>query len=154
VIVGRNMPPILQVTARNLKMSYPLDAYVRNVRGISFELGEILHYELDDAVQDLVRKKGEKVFEMNSDEAEAALKFLRKTPTQREKALARLDDPTAALLVLRARYLGLMGVKALDFAEKFQYLPGKGYRDAAEFCTREVLRFDPNPSLQEVLRHR
>jgi hypothetical protein len=23
-----------------------------------------------------------------------------------------------------------MGVKALDFAEKFQYLPGRGYRDA------------------------
>ncbi|MCS4089305.1 hypothetical protein [Rhizobium sp. BK176] len=133
-------------------MSYPLDAYRRNVPGISHELEWLLTGPVRKAAIDFLKKKGEaSLFKMTSAEQDEALKFLKKTQLQREKAISKLAPLPAALLVARARFLGLMGTKALEFAEDFQYLPGKGYRDAADYCSRAALRANFVPTASEVI---
>jgi hypothetical protein len=68
---------------------------------------------------------------MTDDEHVKALRLLSQTPSQRAKSIARLDGRAAALLILRARYLGLRASRALYLASDLECIPGSSYLDAA-----------------------
>ncbi|WP_327209909.1 hypothetical protein [Rhizobium leguminosarum] len=130
-----------------------LSRYGIEVGGIANELGELLRdHDLEDAAFSVLTRLGEEaVLDMAGDAQEKALKFLSRTPSQRDKAILKMGDEDAALLILRARYLGLSASRAIFFADGFEFVVGQGYRDAAENCARKALRARLYPLMTEVL---
>ncbi|WP_173050562.1 hypothetical protein [Bosea sp. ANAM02] len=87
---------------------------------------------------------------MSDDDLQKALRFLKSTPSQRIKTLANKAAHDAALLILRARYLGLCSAKALFFVDRI-YVVGAGYREAAERGARHAYNETLRPTLEELL---
>lgn len=130
-----------------------LSTYASEVEGIADELKRLLEGRLQPIALSVLSSMGEDgLGKMTNDELQKALKLLSQTPSQREKTLARLDDRSAATLILRARYLGLASSRAIMFAEQLSYIPGKSYRGAAEYGARELMRRPLKPSMDEVLK--
>lgn len=129
-----------------------LGPYPGEVRYIADELKEYLVDGVKQSAFDVLKSIGETgLLKMSEVEREKALKLLSQTPSQRDKALRKLDDRSAATLILRARYLGLASAKVLEFSELSSNIRGKGYRSAAEYGAREFLRSELTPSLSELL---
>lgn len=129
-----------------------LSRYAIEVGGVAGELSALLSGDVRAAAFRIVERYGwNRVLTMDEDEADAALKLLSQTPSQRGKRLARLDDENTAVLLLRARFLGLRSQRAIQLAEHLSYLPGSGYRDAAERGARAAMNWSPDPRPEEVL---
>jgi hypothetical protein len=129
-----------------------LGSYTSEVWGIAEELVEYLKGPLRQAAFDVLEEVGSvDLLRMSEEETEAALKLLGQTRTQRDKALARLDDAAAATLVLRARHLGLASHRTLAFADRFESIPGKSYRGAAVYGAAAFLGARLAPPMSEVL---
>lgn len=75
---------------------------------------------------------------MTEGERDDAMKFLSKTPKERAKAVARIDDRSATLLVLRARYFGLRAMAAIGLAMRLENIPGSSYRAATVRAARDL----------------
>lgn len=109
-----------------------LSRYAVEVGGIADELRDLLTGPVRSAAFELVERHGwDKLLAMERDELDKALKFLSQTPSQRDSTLAKMDHPSAAALILRARYLGLSSRKAIELADSLSYMPGSSYRTAA-----------------------
>lgn len=129
-----------------------LDRYASEVGGVVRELSELLSGEVRAAAFRVLKRHGwDRVLAMDEAEIDAALKLLSQTPSQRSRSLARLDDESMAVLLLRARYLGMKSLSAIGMAEDLSYLPGSGYRDAAVRGARAALRRPLDPRPEEVL---
>ncbi len=132
---------------------FGLGRYPAEINGLAEELDYLLdEIEVRDAGIARFEAVGDKMFAMTTEETEKALKFLAQTPSQRDKALRKLDETAAAVLILRARYLCMMSYKAMNFAEEFFYVPGKGYRSAAEYGARLAIGASFAPSPTSVVR--
>jgi hypothetical protein len=132
---------------------FGLGRYPAEINGLAEELDELLdEIEVRDAGVAQFEKVGDRLFAMTPEETEKALKFLSQTPSQRGKALGKLDDTSAAVLILRARYLCLMSYKAMNFAEEFFHVPGQGYRSAAEYGARLAIKASFAPPGTSVVR--
>jgi len=130
-----------------------LGRYLMEVRRVADELEELMVGPLRKAAFSVLNRVGrEGLLNMDKDALEKAIRLLSQTPSQRDKTLARLDDEDAATLLLRARYLGLCSANAFDLADQFLYVPGMGYRKAAEHGVRQVLRHRLTPDMEDVLR--
>lgn len=109
-----------------------LSRYAVEVGGIADELRDLLTGPIRSAAFEVVERHGwDKLLSMEHGELDKALKFLSQTPSQRDKTLARMDQAAAAVLILRARYLGLSSRKAIELADSLSYMPGSSYRAAA-----------------------
>lgn len=130
-----------------------LGPYPESVRAIADELAELLREEpLRSAAFRVLAGIGEEgLLGMKDADADKALKLLSQTPSQRSKALARLDAPAAATLVLQARYLGLLSYAAFRIADRLFDIRGSSYRGAAERGARLALSAREAPSLADVL---
>lgn len=130
-----------------------LGNYPSEINGLAEELSNLVDQSgLRSAATALYKAIGDKLFAMTPDETAKALKFLSQTPSQRSKVLAKLDPSAAATLILRARYLCMMSYNAMNFAENFFYVPGKGYREAAEYGARMALGASFAPRGSDVMR--
>lgn len=133
-----------------------LGRYPIEVEAIADELSYLLAdhdlYDTAAEVADQLGLDGLRTF--SEDERDQALRLLSQTPSQREKTLARLDNEAAALLILRARYLGLRGAQALKLAADLEYTPGKSYRDAAKSAAVSSLIMVDYPDLDLLLVQR
>ena len=128
-----------------------LGRYPSEVRAIADELLELLRSELSGPASTVLSERRESLWRGMSDtEREEALKLLGQTPSQRLKAIQKLEGRTAATLILRARYMGVVAAQALHFADRFQFIAGNSYRNAAQSAAREVLRHRIEPTLLEV----
>ncbi len=116
----------------------PLSRYSVEVNGIAESFAEIIQNHYEDAAYRLANEKGQKLLAMTSEEYDKALKFLSQTPSEHDKALNKLSDDDAAILLMRARYLGLIAAQAIGLADDFQFIPGKGYRQAAAYAVNET----------------
>lgn len=129
-----------------------LSTYVSEIGGIAEELAQILRGPLRKWAYSALSELGEAGLSgMSQGELDQALRLLSQTPSQRSKTLSRLDDNSAAILVMRARYLCISGGRALSIADDLSFVPGRGYRDAAAHCARHLMRTPLYPSLEEVL---
>ncbi|MCE6958548.1 hypothetical protein LAZ40_05720 [Cereibacter sphaeroides] len=110
-----------------------LDRYPSEVRAIADEL---IH-ALDDlglreeAEQLFDTMSNEELTDLTAEERDEALKLLKKGGQLGKLQLKKLSRRQILVLFLRARYLGLMGARALNLAEHLQWIPGASYRDAA-----------------------
>ena len=116
---------------------------------------ELLEYLVDDvrkaAIHILTSTQEGELLRMSPEEADRAYKLLSQTPSQRDRSLAKLDNSVAALLLIRARYLGLKAAQAMLFAEHFSYVRGKGYRQATEYVARKAMAANLEPPLDLIL---
>ncbi|UWQ55921.1 hypothetical protein [Leisingera caerulea] len=125
-----------------------LGRYPSEVRAIADELGDILNNELSQQAAKRLSARGAAAYNAPSQsELDAAIKFLGQSPSQRARKLKSMSPEDACTLVLHARFVGLKAAQALHFADRFEMVPGKGYRDAAVFAAREIsnARFSPEP---------
>jgi len=129
-----------------------LGPYPSEVKGIADELLSLLRDEpLRSASLAVLERRGlEGIAAMSEEEFSAAEKLLSKTPSQRDKALARLGGETAAHLILQARYIGLVAAQVLHFAGRFEFVRGMGYREAAGFAAREAKGAKLAPSREDL----
>jgi hypothetical protein len=129
-----------------------LGRYPSEVRGLAQELDYLLD-ELDvrEVGVKLYKKNGDALFHIAGEEVAKVLKFLKQTPSQRLKTVAKMEDAAAAALILRARYICLMSANAMDFAENFFYVVGMGYRQAAEYAARHAIGANFHPRPEEVV---
>lgn len=130
-----------------------LGRYPSEVRAIADELSELLREEpLRTAAYRVVEAVGEDgLFGMPYDDALTAIRLLSQTPSQRDRTLGRLDDDAAAMLVLRARYLGLLSHGAFVIADGLADIRGSSYRSSAERGASLALSVPMAPSLEQVL---
>jgi hypothetical protein len=130
-----------------------LGRYSAEIKAIAIDVGRYLRdagiVEVAHQLADELGPEG--IFEMTPEEQEKALKFLSQTPSQQVKALGRLYNEEAALLIIRAKYFGLISARAMSLADHFEFVPGKGYRDAAQYGARLYLQSRIVPTLQELL---
>jgi hypothetical protein len=128
-----------------------LSRYSVEVNGIASELARMLTGNVKQAAYAMAQSQGDAIFQMTREEFEKALAFLSKTPNQREKAIAKLSDNDAAILIVRARYLGLAASRTIEIADDVSLIPGQGYRAAAQSAARTLFSTQPFPSLNSVL---
>lgn len=129
-----------------------LGRYPYEVGFIADELKGLLRKDYSSAAAALVRKNGDALLtSMSEDDVSQAILFLEKTPSQRDNALRRLSDEDAALLVIRAAFMGLCAKKALEFVAGFEFVPGKSYRKAAGFAARAFWDDYTEPDLDDVV---
>lgn len=124
-----------------------LGPYPHNVKGIADELGDMLADDLRETALGLV----DACLAETMDIDEKAVAFLAKTPSQRDRVVAKLAHREAATLILRARYHGLVSSLAMTFAENFAYVRGRGYRDAAAYGARVALRASLRPDRDDLM---
>lgn len=130
-----------------------LGRYPLEMHSLAGELDNLLdELEVRAVGVKLFDSKGAALFNMDGEEVSKALKFLKQTPSQRLKAVAKMDAAAAATLVLRARYVCMMGENAMEFAENFFYVVGMGYRQAAEYSASHALKANFHPDLAKVVR--
>jgi hypothetical protein len=129
-----------------------LGRYPAEVAGIADELGSLLRGSMEEAALAVLDEVGEvRLFAMLPEERTTAEALLTKTPLQRERALARLSERAAAVLIMRARYLGLISAAAFRLAERLEYVPGMSYRAAAARGLREATEIRMMPRIEDVL---
>lgn len=138
---------------RGDSLSSVVGPYPGEVRGIADELLSLLRQlQLSETAGSIVQSIGmDGIADMDDEDKEKALGFLAKTPSQRDKAVARLDGRTAALMILRARYFGLRGAQALDITGSLEGIKGAGYRDAARRSALVAERLRDFPSADRLL---
>lgn len=130
-----------------------LGRYPAEVNGLAEELDSFLdEIEVRDAGVAAFREHGDALFAMSEDQTKKALKFLSQTPSQRTKAVARMGDTEAAVLILRARYLCMMSYAAMQFAEDVSHVKGMGFRAAAEYAARIICGKSFVPAGSSVVR--
>ncbi|MFG6082123.1 hypothetical protein ACEUZ9_002766 [Paracoccus litorisediminis] len=64
--------------------------------------------------------------------------------------MAGLDD--AVILVLRARYLGIRAVRAMQLAIRLEHVPGMSYRSAAKHVANVAVSIPLLPSMDDMFR--
>jgi hypothetical protein len=115
--------------------SMSLARYTIEVRGVADELLEYLKGPLGPIAAQILERNPAAITKMLGEERYDAIAFLAKTPSQRDRAIKH-DDEKTALLILRARYVGLQAASALAFAENFETVVGRSYRGAAAMAAR------------------
>jgi hypothetical protein len=129
-----------------------LGRYPSEVRYIADELAEYLKGYVRVAAFEFLEKNGAAgVTTTTEKEYEKALRLLGQTPSQRDKFFDRADPETAAILILRARYLGIMSSMAMEFSERFNDIRGRGYRQAAVAGAMHCQGVRMVPSMSVVL---
>ena len=130
-----------------------LSRYSVEVRAIADSIGRYL-YEADlvETAHHLADTMGPQgIFRMTPEDRDKALKFLSQTPSQQVKVINKLDDEAAALLIMRAKFFGIISARSMSLAENFEYVPGKGYRDAAAYGASVYLRSPIVPTIEDIL---
>lgn len=129
-----------------------LAPYISEANGIAEELAYYLRGPLMEAAHAVARSKGIRgITIMSAQEVEDAYTVLASTPAKRDKILARVGNEMAATVVMRARYLGILAGRAMEMADEFEFIPGQGYRAAAEYAARSAARLKAEPTLSEIL---
>lgn len=132
----------------------PFYTYEANVNGLSDQFDSLLdEHSVRSAGIAVFRARGDTLFEMTEEEADEALKFLGKTPLQRDKNLSKLNERAAATLILRARYLCIVAYRQIQLANHVaEGVVGSGYRAAAVFAARTAITTTVFPSPSKVVR--
>lgn len=130
-----------------------LDRYPSEVKAIADELLELLRTEqVSREARHIIDTQGDKALvRMNAEDRRLAENLLTQTPSQRTRTLKKLSQSEKALAILRARFMGLVAANVLEFADRFEMVPGMSYRRAAGFAATEAIRVTLTPTTDEVM---
>lgn len=128
-----------------------LGRYPSEIRAIADEIVEFMNGENIESSKKMISILWEDLPSMSDADREKAIKFIASTPSQRIKKIERLGGREAYELLVRARYLALMGANIAALADRFSMMPGQSYRKAAAFSVEEALRGRIAPTRDDML---
>jgi len=125
--------------------------YPSEVRAIADEILDYLsgeNYPNAKRMLDILGLDG--LANMSSDDCKAAIKLIQQAPSARHKKIERMEGRQFYELLVKARYIALLGADLIAVASDFEMVPGMSYRRAAGFSAENALRLRP-PTLKEIL---
>jgi len=115
--------------------------YRTEALGFAEELIDLLDHDQYAYAEELMAEHGLEAFiRMTEADLEAALSFLAKTPSERQKVLDRRNWQEGLFLVLRARYLGLLAANGLETVEAVLYELDGPYRRSMSRIARSLIQ--------------
>ena len=129
-----------------------LDRYVWEAEAHVNELLDLKHLEEREALIPELYDQWPALLAMFATPDKAVLVFLGEAPTAQERRLAKLATSEQVLLWVQARYLALQAAKALRLAEDVRAVKerGMGYRQAVRHAAQATLRFQDQPSPEDL----